>query len=442
MKAIKIASGVAITALALAISAQANAAAHEGGSTETEWSFTGSMEFLTVVDMAAGALNRDDDPTDTVIDVELDEEDDFDEGAAGDAWGLETTLAVVHGPFSGGFTLTGDDQAGVGVELEDIVITDGAISFGQTGSLVDLTHEYAYDMDDSNDGFVDVDDTITSTSSTPNIGDRYEYSEGRDVGAALRYTMGSVKVQVEGSNRTDPSDSAVVTGIDASTFPYDTQNSDYGVAAQYMGEADALSYVGEAQFRTSSLVGDDDSPYTYFGVGATYTMDMVTAKFGLNQYSATSNVAVPESSDESILEYGFELSATPIDALAVYLKGQDLDTGDTFADDSMKLLGGYAYTVDVLTFTGEYLYTDADNGDEVFGEVAYASGAMGAYGSVTLANIDADTADAPMFEAGVSYTQENGVKYAADYDLRAEETGATVNQGEINNIRLTAAYAF
>lgn len=83
MKAIKIASGVAVSALALAISAQANAAAHEGSATETEWSFTGSMEFLTVVDMAAGAVNRDGDATDTVIDVELDEEDDFDEGAAG-----------------------------------------------------------------------------------------------------------------------------------------------------------------------------------------------------------------------------------------------------------------------------------------------------------------------------------------------------------------------
>lgn len=420
MKAIKIASGVAVSALALAISAQASAAAHEGGATETEWSFTGSMEFLTVVDMAAGAVNRDGDATDTVIDVELDEEDDFDEGAAGDAWGLETTLSVVHGPFSGGITLTGDDQSNVAASLEDIVITDGAISFGQTGSLVDLTHEYAYDMDDSADSAA-------------------ARSEGRDVGAALRYTMEGLKVQVEGSNRQDASGGAVVTGIDATTNPNGTDSSDYGVGAQYTGEADALSYVAEAQFRTSSLGGDDDSPYTYFGAGATYTMDMVTAKFGLNTYSVTTGA---DAHDDSILEYGFELTATPIDALSVYLKGQDIDSGSTFTDDSMKLLGGAAYTVDVLTFTGEYLFTDADNGDEVFAEVAYASGMVGAYGSVTLANIDADTADAPLIEAGVSYTQENGVKYAADYDMRAEETGATVNQGEINNIRLTAAYAF
>lgn len=419
MKAIKIASGVAVSALALAISAQANAAAHEGMATETEWSFTGSMEFLTVVDMAAGAVNRDGDATDTVIDVELDEEDDFDEGAAGDAWGLETTLSVVHGPFSGGFTLTGDDESDVDVSLEDIVITDGAISFGQTGSLVDETHEYAYDMDDSGD---------TAAAR----------SEGRDVGAALRYTMEGLKVQVEGSNRKDASGDGVVTGIDASAG--DTQNSDFGVAAQYMGEADALSYVAEAQFRTSSLGGDDDSPYTYFGVGATYTMDIVTAKFGLNQYSVTTSA---DAHDDAILEYGFELTATPIDALSVYLKGQDLDSGDVVTEEAMKLLAGAAYTVDTLTFTGEYLYTDAEEvGDEIFAEVAYASGMIGAYGSVTLANIDAETGDAPLIEAGVSYTQENGVKYAADYDLRAEETDATINQAEINRFRLTAAYAF
>lgn len=421
MKAIKIASGVAVSALALAISAQANAAAHEGSATETEWSFTGSMEFLTVVDMAAGAVNRDGDATDTVIDVELDEEDDFDEGAAGDAWGLETTLSVVHGPFSGGFTLTGDDESDVSVSLEDIVITDGAISFGQTGSLVDETHGYAYDMDDSSD-------TVAIRS------------EGRDVGAALRYTMEGLKVQVEGSNRKDASGDPVVTGIDASTL--DTQNSDFGVAAQYMGEADALSYVAEAQFRTSSLGGDDDTPYTYFGLGATYTMDIVTAKFGLNQYSATSDITVAESHDESILEYGFELTATPIDALSVYLKGQDLDAGDTFTEEAMKLLVGAAYTVDALKFTGEYKYTDVEEaGDEIMGRVDYTAGAIAAYGEVTIANFDADTANAPLIEAGVSYTQDNGVKYAADYDLRAEETDA-IDTAEINRFRLTAAYAF
>lgn len=418
MKAIKIASGVAVSALALAISAQANAAAHEGMATETEWSFTGSMEFLTVIDLAPAAtvVNSDGDSVDSVIDVELDEEDDFD-GSTGEGWGLEGELSIVHGPFSGSLGLRTDDGSAE-VFAGDIVITDGAISFGQVGSLVDETHEYAYDMDDSADSAA-------------------VRSEGRDVGAGLRYTMEGLKVQVEGANRDDN-----VNDTDDGTFTTITDaGTDYGVAAQYMGEADALSYVAEAQFRTSSLGGDDDSPYLYLGAGATYTMDIVTAKFGLNQYSVTT-AANPGAHDDSILEYGFELTATPVDALSVYLKGQDIDAGSTITDDSMKLLVGAAYTVDALKFTGEYKFTDADNGDEIMGRVDYTAGAIGAYGEVTLANFDADTADAPLIEAGVSYTQDNGVKYAADYDLRAEETGATVNQAEINRFRLTAAYAF
>lgn len=432
MKAIKIASGVAVTALAAAISAQANAAAHEEmGDAEFSWSATGSMEFLTVMDMAPGYVNADGDEV-TVIDVELDEEDDFDSGATGDGWGLQVKNAVTYGPLSGNVIIAAEDVASEGsmntrVDVEDIVVTDGAISFGQVGSLVDATHEYAYDMGDSND-------------------DVSGNSEGQGVGAGLRYTMEGLKVQIEGVNRDD--DGAFSTtdaDADEDGTPLNTQadidaaaTSDYGVAAQFMGEADALSYVAEAQFRSSSLGGSDHSAYTYVGAGATYTMDMVTAKVGLNRYTETDQ----DRNDESVLEYGFELEATPIDALSVYVKGQDLDSGSFAVDDSMKLLGGAAYTLDMLTFTGEYLYTDADNGDEIMGEVAYSDGPIGAYGSVTVVNFDADTADSPTLEAGASYTQDNGVKYAADWDMRAENTDATVNQAEVHNIRFSAAYAF
>ncbi len=408
MKAIKIASGVAVSALALAISAQANAAAHEGGATETEWSFTGSMEFLTVIDMAEGYINADGDEV-TVIDVELDEEDDFDSATAGEAWGLEADMDIVHGPFSGSVGIRSDDgdfEAYVG----DIVITDGAISFGQTGSLVDLTHEYAYDMGDSND-------------------DISGNSEGKDVDAALRYTMDGLKVQVEGENRqqSDGFETADATSAGAAT-------SDFGVGAQYAGEADALSYVAELQYRASSLGGDDDSAYTYLGAGATYTMDMITAKAGFNTYTVTAT----DANDESILEYGFELTATPMEGLSVYLKGQDLDSGDTNVEFAMKLLAGASFSVDALKFTGEYLYTDVEEaGDEVMGRVDYTAGAIAAYGEVTLKDIDGD-AQSPLIEAGVNLTQENGVKYAADYDMQASSD----YNAEVNNIRLSAAYAF
>lgn len=398
MKAIKIASGVAVTALAAAISAQANAAAH-GGDTETTWSFTGSMEAAYTINMEAGATNADGDTVDTVMDMDLDEGDDFDSATAGEAWGLESKLSVVHGPFSGGVIITGDDVSGDGpvtVELDDIVITDGAISFGQTGSLVE-THEYAFDMGDSNDDF-------------------NGNSEGKDVGAAIRYTMDSLAVQVEGEN----------TNSENAAAP------DFGLGAKYSGEADALSYVVDAQFRSSSLGGDDDTSYIYVGAGVTYTMDMVTAKAGVNRYTFDGT----DANDTAAVEYGFELTVTPVEALSVYLKGQDFDAADEVEDDatnSMKVLAGASYTAGMITVTGEYTYTAIeDGGDEAFGEVVYTDGPLSAYADATF-YVDADPEVDPQFGVGVSYTKDNGVKYAADYDMQADIESM---------LKLSAAYAF
>ena len=391
MKAIKIASGVAITALALAISAQANAAAHEGGSTETEWSFTGSMEAVYLIDLKGTDSNGDEA---TVMDVDLDEEDDFDSGVAGDGWGLEANMSIVHGPFSSGLIFTADGTNTVAVEADDIVITDGAISFGQVGSVI-TTHEYTYDMDDST-ALGDVD-------------------EGAPVDAAIRYTMDDLKVQVEGQND--------------STTPA----TDYGIGVAYEGSADAISYVADANVRVSDQSPDDADAYTYVGAGVTYTADMFTASAAFNTYNAPTTAAqVASGEKEAFSEYGFELTTTPVENLSAYLKGQDLDAGND--TDSMQLLAGVSYTAGMITVTGEYLYTAAEStGDEIFGEVVYTDGPLSAYGDVTLGNIDADTADDAQIGAGVSYTKDNGVKYAADYDMQGD------TQSEF---KLSAAYAF
>ncbi len=428
MKAIKIASGVAVSALALAISAQANAAAHEGGATETEWSFAGSMEAVYLIDLKGTDANGDEA---TVMDVDLDEEDDFDSGEAGEAWGLEAEMGVTHGPFSGSVGIRTDD-GDVEAFAGDIVITDGAFSFGQVGSVIS-THDYAYDMDDSSTG-IDVfeTETVTTWDDTNNNGvvDAGETAEvvtieettiaedldeGAPVDAAFRYTMNGLKVQIEGQN-----DSAAPA-------------TDYGIGVAYEGSADAISYVADANVRVSDQSSDDADPYTYFGAGVTYTADIVTAKAAFNTYTAPTTFAqVVSGEKESFSEYGFELTVTPIDALSAYVKGQDLDAGND--TDSMQLLFGAAYTLDMLTFTGEYLYTAAEEaGDEIFGEVVYTDGPLSAYGDVTLANIDADEADDAQIGFGVSYTQDNGVKYAADYDMQGD------TQSEA---KLSAAYAF
>lgn len=428
MKAIKIASGVAVSALALAISAQANAAAHEGGSTETTFSYTGSMEAIYMIDFSGTDANGDDA---TVMDVDLDEGDDFDSAKAGEAWGLEMKVGVTHGPFSGSVGVRTDD-GDVEAFAGDIVITDGAISFGQVGSVIS-THDYAYDMGDSSTG-VDVFETETVTTwddtNNDNVVDATEtdevviieeatvaegLDEGAPVDAAIRYTMNGLKVQIEGQN-------------DVGT--------DYGLGVAYEGSANALSYVVDANVRVSDQAQDSADPYTYVGAGATYTTDLVTAKAAFNTYTAPTTFAQLQSGEkESFSEYGFELSVTPMEAATAYLKGQDLDAGND--TDSMLLLVGATYTVDVLTFKGEYENTAADGGDQALFNIAYKQGNIGAYGEVTLKDLDGD-GETPHLEAGVNYTQENGVKYAADWDFQSE---GDFND-EMHTMKLSAAYAF
>lgn len=447
MKAIKIASGVAISALAAAISAQA----HAEGDTEFSWSAVGSMEAMFVYDFEGETK-----------DVDLDEEDDFDSATAGEAWGLEVTHTITHGPFSGNIVFTIDDGE-YDYDIEDLIVTDGAISFGQVGSLVDATPAYVYDMDDSEDlnseSFEDSKPQIAAA-----VGD---LDEGADVGAGIRYTMGGLKVQIEGLNDyVVDEDRGFGTGA-ADGFEDDLDDdgdnekivTDYGVAASYMGEMDALSYVVEAQVRASDDALDSADPYYYIGAGATYTMDMVEVGVGVNQYTVADVVddGVADGKKAAVLEYGFAVTVTPVEAASLYVKGTDWDAGNYFADyeddftnevqsgDTAKFLFGAAYTVDVYTVTGEYLFTTAEeSGDEVFVELAYADGAIGAYGSVTLEDFDADTAHAPLFEAGASYTQDSGVMYAVDYDFQAEgdEVGGTAVNSAVNTLKVGASYAF
>jgi len=452
MKAIKIASGVAISALAAAISAQA----HAEGDTEFSWTATGSMEAVFVYDFEGETK-----------DVDLDEEDDFDSQTAGEAWGIEVTNTVVHGPFSANIVFTADDASGdtdtaddnVSVAIEDLVVTDGAFSFGQLDSLVDATPAYVYDMDDSED--LSADDGIvaaymegqgaTQAQIDAVLAAFGDLDEGADVGAAIRYTMGDLKVQIEGQN-----DYLVQEDTGFGDFGAETEGTvtDYGVAASYGGSMDALSYVVEAQVRASDDAVDSADPYTYLGAGATYAMDMVEVAAAVNRWSIpdlTSANGVEEGKKDAILEYGFSVTVTPIEAASLYVKGRDIDAGNTMEDiddsapqfaDTAKFLFGGTYTVQQLTFTGEYTFTTLEEqGDEVLVEVAYADGPIGGYVSVELENFDADTANAPLFEAGVSYTQDNGVMYAADYDFRAEEEDA-IDSAAINTLKLGASYAF
>lgn len=396
MKAIKIASGVAISALAAAISAQA----HAEGDTEFTWNATGSMSYIFIADLENERK-----------DVDLNEDGDFDSGDAGDGFGIELNLGFAHGPLSGQIEFLSDDSnddTDVRVQLENLKVTEGAFSFGMIDELTS-THEYTYDMGDSND--------VTELAAVANnIG-----SEGADSKAALRYSMNGLSVQLEGAN--GDSEAGAVAEDTAGGL-----ETDYGVSAEYAGTADALEYVVQGQVRASDDDQAGDDPYIFLGAGVTYSADMFEVKVGVNNYGT----------DTKVTEVGYEVTVTPIDALSVYAKGVNFDVAEELVLDYNYLFGA-AYTVGVLTFTAEYELNegeDATADDVVMGEIAYAEGAISGYGSVEMTAIESSDVDSdPLFEAGVAYTTDSGIKYAADYDFQSGDAAQ-------NDITFSANYAF
>lgn len=396
MKAIKIASGVAISALAAAISAQA----HAEGDTEFSWNATGSMSYIFIADLENERK-----------DVDLNEDGDFDSGDVGDGFGIELNLGFAHGPLSGQiefFSEDNNDDTDMRVQLENLKVTEGAFSFGMIDELTS-THEYTYDMGDSND--------VTDLASN---GD-----EGADSKAAFRYTMNGLKVQLEGQNG---GSIAGETAEDVAATAEEPLNTEYGVSAEYAGTADALEYVVQGQIRASDDDDAGDDPYTFVGAGVTYSADMFEVKVGVNNYGL----------DTKVTEVGYEITVTPIDALSVYAKGFNFDVAEELVLDYNYLFGA-AYTVDVLTFTAEYELNegeDAQADDVVMGEVAYAQGMISGYGSVEMTGIENSDIDSdPLFEAGVAYTTDSGIKYAADYDFQSGDAAQ-------NDITFSANYAF
>lgn len=335
----------AVSALAAAISAQAMAA-----DTEATTTFSGAMDAQFVLDLA-------NDPS--TYDVDLNDNDD------NDGYFVSMETEIKNGPFSASLGLTAEEDEDAAITVGDIVVTDGALSFGQVGNLMS-TDEYTGDMAAA--GTADVD-----------VAFKYAVAEG-------------ATVQLQGEEN------------DAGTA--------VGLAGQYTGEAGAVSYTAEAEMTASAIGADLDMDPPYFaGVGVTYTSDMVTVMAALN--------ATGDSAGNSVLEYAVSASSTVAGA-TIDVAWTDVNT-DVESDEVATV--SVSYAVDAITVSAGYEFTTAEStGDEVTAGVAWAEDALSASADVTISNFDADEADDLLTELNVTYTSEAGVEYYADYTLQGEGT--------------------
>ncbi|WP_428242481.1 hypothetical protein [Gynuella sp.] len=399
MKAIKIASGFAVTALAAAITGQAAAA-----DTETSYTFYGTMSAGAVFDFK-GDDTRD---VDTLEDDDGD--DDIDDG---DFYGLMMDLDVVHGPFSANISIDGIKTAGnqtAEVTVNDIIVTDGPISFGQVGE-VTVTDEY-----------------IGAEEAEMEDGDDFE----PDVG--IRYSANGLSVQLEGAD----ADSA---GTDGQGNEFDDNLAhdkiDFGLGVNYHYEMDTVTLDVEAQYLDNGNAGGETVSSTFIGAGVTADLGMVTLKAALNSVAGDGQIQANSGLNEDT-EFAVQADVNITDTISAYAVVLD---NSTETDDGLEVEVGGAAGFGSITVSG-YYFNDGldDSGDILYGEVAYAQDAYAAYAEVEVDDLDAEDVDSPAIGLGVSYTSEVGVVYAADYDYQSKKKEADVST--TNKIELSASYSF
>lgn len=408
----------AVTALAAAISAQAIAA-----DTEITTTANGAMDVNFILDMNA-------DPA--TYDVDL-KEDDFN-------YGLKYNVAVANGPFTGSLFFEAKDQVGTPatIEVKDLIVTDGAISFGQVGSLMETNKdEYVADMEEalatvklnedadfvalSPAGQAAVIAALEAYGFEVNDDNEVDYGKhARGVDVAFRYAVtDALSVQLQGRNG----------GANTAT----------GLAAKYKATAGDLSYVVEAEVELS---GNKDVDASHFvGAGLTYVMGGTTFKAAVNNFKddgvAKDAKAAFDAGDatakpykDAITEYAVSVESK---IAGLTLKGSWTEL-NAAADDDEIGKAEVGYTIDSITPSVGYEFTTAEkNGDKVWGKVAYAQDAIEASAKVEVANFDADTAAEPLMELRASYKNDLAITYYAEYDFQKDAK---------NQLTLGAKYKF
>jgi len=322
MKAIT--TGFAITALAAAISGQAMA--------EAEFSYSGEINVNSTFDL----LN------DTRTNYIDDSDDDFYE--------LSMDIAVSNGPFSGTISIVEDDaeitsDGSTIVTVGDLMVEDGAISFGQIGSVVAT------------------DDLIDALTDEAEDGLSYAVS------GAARYTDAEMGLMVQGEG-----DSA--TG------------QRFGFAANLTQEIDMGTVYAEAQYREDFTNTALD---TFIGAGAV-----------LNVAEGVEVTAVYQSATTSAYGVGVVYTMDAMSFNASYG-----EPNADVADDEVIMVGG-SLTADMLTFSGSYKMV-ADTTGDVEVDVDYANDNISAnagYAMSLVAGNDTTAIDLSVTmtaESGVEY---------------------------------------
>lgn len=385
MKAFKLASGFAVSALTLAIAGTAVAEA------TTDVSITGNVRVQGVLDLE-NETRQNQMPGFAPIAVGGDADDNE------DYYHLEINTKVTHGPFSGNVYTgiqkdDGADGTSAKVRVDNLKVEEGSVSFGDVGSVVETGGKL--------EALTDFD----TAGETSMVGD------GLKVNAAFRYTLADLglKVQAEGAS---VADFGVAAGV----------HQDLGVAQVW------------ADFQYREVVGGDTDVDAITGLGLAVEaspVDLIKVEGVFRSrseitagaaaaYTAVGNTVTASAADSA---WAAKATVSVSDTISVYGQVASVST----VAESMAVRAGASAVFAPITVEGWFATDLAEGADDtrLFVKGSYTEGAIGAFAET---KIGLGEGQGMQLKVGGSYTTESNIEYGAEYamgDVANEDSKAS-----------------
>ena len=423
MKSIKLATGFAVSALALAIAGQATAQT-------TDVTFSGDLKFQTILDIENGkyfhqmpGLN----PTNL----------GGTSGATGsqDWYNFTATWNLRSGPFSGRLRLgtfghTGtaagtDSRSGDGlVMVDNLRVTEGPIQFGQVTRLTDTATLYesltkqTYQFQPVNNSGNDIGDEST----------RFNVDLG------FRYTVSDLGLRVQAESRRDAANEAL--GFGASLIQ-DLDVAKLWVDGQYRVNTTSTGMANNANYNVGVAI--QAKPVDQLVLTGVYRL--VTDNPATLDPRSVYAVRLDVDATNELSLYGM-VTDSNVNDIAITRIGRDALNADVVAlVDSTVVQVGLAASFDPVVVEVGYEANYADLGSGlIFTSATWTDGPLSAFVGFdyNLEGFDGAPDAGYELSLGGSFTTDSSIEYGAEYTY--SRVGGIYS--DVNKAELYASYSF
>ncbi len=407
MKSIKLASGFAVSALALAIAGQATA------QSQTDVSFSGDIKVQTVIDLQRSQYTNQQPGLVT---------------ANEDWYNFLATWNVTHGPFSGRLRIginekeiagtaarAGGSNSDAQVIVDNLVVTEGPVMFGQLGRVTATAglYESLTNTNEASQASVAARTSISKEDTSTRFG----------VDLGLRYTVAEAGLRLQLES------------------PIANDENVFGVAGAIHQNLDVAQVWLDGQYHvTTKLDGTSGmANHGKYNVGAAAQANLADPVTVTGVFRTVTDDAVG-SNPRNVLAAQIRVAATD----EVSLRG--LITDRNFSSKAGTTVARVGGTVSLAPFTimADYEALTSDMSDAFYdARVTWADGPLTAFTRVRYAQKGFDGAgtNAGRLTTGASFTTDSGIVYGAEHNLTQKDYKKDGNRPG-NELELFASYSF